>query len=40
LKEITEKSGRVVENIKIRENIFILKIESNEKISAKPGQFM
>jgi len=40
LKERTEKSGRVVENIKIRENIFILKIESNEKISSKPGQFV
>jgi len=40
LKGKIEKSGKVVENIKVKENIFLLKIESHEKISAEAGQFV
>jgi len=40
LKERAEKSGRVSENIKVKEKIFLLRIETDEKITAKAGQFL
>ncbi len=35
-----ERTGKVLENIKLKEKIFLLKLETEEEISAKPGEFV